>query len=66
MRRQNLSLALPLLAPQFCGLLKITGSNNAVAKEIVGHSSDSVNDASAQLPIQTLATAVAQLPEATP
>jgi site-specific recombinase XerC len=45
--------------------LKITGSNNAVAKELVGHSSDAINDVYTHLPIETLASAVAQLPEVT-
>jgi integrase len=53
------------LRHSFVSFLKITGSNNAVAKELVGHSSDSVNDVYTHIPIETLATAVAQLPEVT-
>jgi len=49
----------------FVSFLKITGSTNAVAKELVGHSSDAINDIYTHLPIETLADAVAQLPEVT-
>ena len=53
------------LRHSFVSYLKITGSNNAVAKELVGHSSDAINDVYTHLPIEILATAVAQLPEVT-
>jgi integrase len=49
----------------FVSFLKITGSNNAVARELVGHSSDAINDVYTHLPIETLSAAVAQLPEVT-
>jgi len=44
-------------------LLKATGGSQAVAKEIAGHSSDAINDHYTQLPIETLVSAINQLPD---
>ncbi len=44
-------------------LLKATGGSQAVAKELAGHSSDAINDHYTHLPIETLVTAINQLPE---
>ena len=63
--KRELGLSFHCLRHTFVSFLKITGSNNAVAKELVGHSSDAINDVYTHLPIETLATAVAQLPEVT-
>jgi integrase len=62
-RKQNVSFH--CLRHSFVSYLKITGSNSAVAKELVGHSSDAMSDLYTHLPIETLASAVAQLPEVT-
>jgi len=63
-KREN-GVSFHCLRHTFVSFLKITGSNNAVAKELVGHSSDAINDVYSHLPIETLAMALAQLPEVT-
>ena len=65
-KREQGGVSFHCLRHTFVSFLKITGSNNAVAKELVGHSSDAINDVYTHLPIETLASAVAQLPEVTP
>lgn len=47
----------------FITFLKTTGSNQAVAKELAGHSSDAVNDLYTHVPEAALAEAIKQLPE---
>jgi integrase len=63
--KREVGVSFHCLRHTFVSFLKITGSNNAVAKELVGHSSDAINDVYTHLPIETLASAVAQLPEVT-
>lgn len=47
----------------FVSLLKATGGNQAVAKELAGHSSDIVSDLYTHLPREALALAIGNLPE---
>lgn len=50
------------LRHSFVSLLKATGSNPAIAKELAGHSSDMVNNLYTHLPQETLAGAINNLP----
>lgn len=51
------------LRHSFVSLLKAAGGNQAVAKELAGHSSDLVSDNYTHLPIEVLAKAVELIPE---
>ena len=46
----------------FISLLKLTGGNQAVAKELVGHSSDLISDLYTHVPVDALQQAVDRLP----
>ncbi|MFN7141507.1 MAG: tyrosine-type recombinase/integrase [Limisphaerales bacterium] len=61
-KRNYTGVSFHSLRHTFISFLKITGSNNAVAKELVGHSSDAVNNLYTHLPMETLAKAINQLP----
>ena len=47
----------------FVSLLKVSGGNQAIAKELAGHSSDVVSDLYTHMPADALQQAVARLPE---
>lgn len=64
-RREVSPLSFHCLRHSFVTLLKATGASNAVAKELAGHSSDAVNALYTHMPAETLAGAIAQLPEVT-
>jgi integrase len=49
----------------FVSLLKAAGGNQAVAKELAGHSSDLISDNYTHIPPEVLAKAIAALPEVT-
>lgn len=49
----------------FVSLLKATGGTQAVAKELAGHSSDLISDSYTHNSAETLASAIAALPEVT-
>lgn len=46
-------------------LLKATGASQSIAKGIVGHDSDAINDHYTSLPVATLREAIARLPDIT-
>ncbi len=62
-KRQASAVSFHCLRHTFVSLLKITGGNQAVAKELAGHSSDLVSDAYTHLPPELLANAINQLPQ---
>jgi integrase len=64
-RKREQGVSFHCLRHTFVSFLKITGSNNAVAKELAGHSSDAISDVYTHLPVQTLQLAISQLPEIT-
>ena len=62
-RRITNELSFHCLRHTFVSLLKITGANQATAKELAGHSSDAVNDNYTHLPEATLREAINNLPK---
>jgi integrase len=62
-KRQVNELSFHSLRHSFVSFLRSTGSNQSVAKELAGHSSDSVNDLYTHNPEELLVTAINQLPE---
>lgn len=60
--RDASSVSFHCLRHGFVSLLKSTGSGQAVAKALAGHSSDAVSDHYTTLPLDTLRTAVQALP----
>lgn len=61
--RQLTPISFHSLRHTFISLLRATGGNQAVAKELAGHSSDAVNDLYTHMPAETLQRAIAALPE---
>jgi integrase len=57
-----LGISFHCLRHSFVSFLKATGGNQAVAKELAGHSSDVVNDMYTHLPVETLSHAINRLP----
>ena len=64
-KRDTGNLSFHCLRHSFISFLKATGGNQAVAKELAGHSSDLVSDAYTHLPDDVLEDAIEQLPEVT-
>jgi integrase/recombinase XerD len=64
-KRDTGGVSFHCLRHSFITFLKSAGGNQAVAKELAGHSSDLVNDAYTHLPAAVLSDAIAQLPEVT-
>jgi integrase len=64
-KRDTLPVSFHCLRHSFVSLLKATGGNQAVAKELAGHNSDMVSNLYTTMPIETLTQAVNQLPEVT-
>ncbi len=64
-RRELLPLSFHCLRHTFITLLRVSGGNQAVAKELAGHSSDLVNDDYTHMPVDVLAKAVNRLPGVT-
>ena len=62
-RRQLNQISFHSIRHSFVSALRISGSNQAIAKELAGHSSDQVNDLYTHLPVEVLAGAIGQLPE---
>jgi len=62
-QRQANELSFHSLRHTFITFLKNTGATPAVARELAGHSSDAMSDLYTHLPAETLAHAVAQLPQ---
>ncbi len=62
-KRQLNPVSFHSLRHSFVSFLKITGGNQAVAKELAGHASDMVSDLYTHLPIETLSQAIEQLPK---
>lgn len=62
-KRDTGNLSFHCLRHSFISFLKATGGNQAVAKELAGHSSDLVSDAYTHLPDDVLEAAIKQLPE---
>lgn len=62
-QREIVSVSFHSLRHSFVSLLKATSGNQAVAKELAGHSSDLVSDLYTHMPIESLRSAIAQLPE---
>jgi integrase len=54
------------LRHSFVSMLKLSGSGQAVAKELAGHGSDLISDAYTHLPADVLSDAVNKLPSITP
>jgi integrase len=63
--RELLPLSFHCLRHSFISLLKAAGGNQAVAKELAGHSSDLVNDDYTTMPVEVLARAIKRLPAVT-
>lgn len=63
--RQVTPVSFHCLRHTFISLLRATGGSQAVAKELAGHGSDAVNDLYTHTPPETLAKAIAALPEVT-
>jgi integrase len=61
--RQATDVSFHCMRHTFVSLLKATGSGQAVAKSLAGHSSDLMSDHYTSLPIETLRGAVANLPD---
>jgi integrase len=61
--RAESRLSFHSLRHTFVSLLKISGGNQAVARELAGHSSDIVSDLYTHLPEESLRGAIDQLPE---
>ena len=64
-KRQLNEVSFHCLRHSFVSFLKSTGSNQAIAKELAGHSSDAVNDLYTHVPEAALVAAINQLPEFT-
>ena len=62
-KRHAPAVSFHCLRHTFITLLKASGGNQAVAKELAGHSSNLVSDMYTHLPIETLNAAIAMLPE---
>jgi integrase len=65
-KRDTSQISFHCLRHTFVSFLKITGSNSAVAKELVGHSSDAVNQLYTHMPSEMISAAVSRLPIAFP
>lgn len=61
--RQVTPVSFHSLRHTFVTLLKATGGTQAVAKELAGHGSDAISDLYTHAPPETLAKAIAALPE---
>lgn len=61
--RDTSKLSFHCLRHTFVSTLKATGSGQAVAKALAGHASDQISDHYTSLPIDTLRSAVAALPD---
>ena len=61
-KRDLAPLSFHCLRHSFISFLKATGGNQAVAKELAGHSSDLVSDAYTHMPDDVLEAAIKQLP----
>jgi integrase len=64
-RRQVNAISFHCLRHTFVSLLKVTGANQATAKELAGHSSDAISDLYTHVPEEALTKAINQLPEVT-
>jgi len=64
-KRAASTVSFHCLRHSFVSLLKVTGSNQAVAKELAGHSSNLISDNYTHIPPEILAHAIKQLPEIT-
>ncbi len=62
-KRKTNDVSFHCLRHSFVSFLKSTGANQAVAKELAGHSSDQVNDLYTHVPEEDLIKAINQLPE---
>lgn len=62
-RRAESHLSFHSLRHTFISLLKLTGGNQAIAKELAGHTSDLVSDLYTHVPVDALKGAIAALPE---
>lgn len=62
-RRQASELSFHSLRHTFVSMLKITGSGQAIARELAGHSSDAMSDHYTSVPLDALRKAVKKLPE---
>jgi integrase len=62
-KREHQALGFHNLRHTFITNLKIAGAVDSVAKELAGHGSTAINTVYTHLPVETLATAVNQLPE---
>jgi integrase len=62
-KRQLSDVSFHSLRHSFVSMLKVTGGNQAIAKELAGHSSDLVSDAYTHLPPEVLAKAINALPQ---
>jgi len=62
-KRQVNEVSFHSLRHSFVSFLRVTGANQAVAKELAGHSSDAVNALYTHMPEQSLVTAINALPE---
>jgi integrase len=60
--RQVNAVSFHCLRHTFVSLLKVTGGNQAVAKELAGHSSDAVSDLYTHVPEEVLSKAIKKLP----
>ena len=60
--RESIGISFHCLRHSFVSMLKATGGNQAVAKELAGHSSDLVSDLYTHLPVETLSLAINRLP----
>jgi integrase len=63
--RQTTAVSFHCLRHTFVSLLKMTGANQATAKELAGHSSDAISDLYTHVPEEALTKAINQLPEVT-
>jgi integrase len=64
-KREYVGVSFHCLRHSFVSFLKATGGNQAVAKELAGHSSDLVSDNYTHMPADVLSNAVNQLPNLT-
>ncbi len=62
-KRQTNEVSFHCLRHSFISFLRSTGANQAVAKELAGHSSDQVNALYTHVPEQDLTAAIGKLPE---
>jgi len=61
-KRAEASLGFHNLRHTFVSQIKISGAADSVAKELVGHRSDMINNHYTHLPQETLSNAINQLP----